>query len=272
MVRLSPWRHALVTGASSGIGEGFAEELADDHVDLILVGRDREALERVAARARERGVRADILQADLSGADGVERVAAAIRGCEPAVDLLVNNAGLGQWGWFADLPLAGAVETLRVNNEALVCLSYAAIERMRPAGRGTIVQVSSMAAAAPGPQQAVYAASKAFVSSFGQALSMELASTPITCTTVLPGFTRSNYFARVGLDVNLPDNRWMTARELARLTLDAARQGRPLVIPGTRNRMKIFVATPFPSLAYGRAKRGTRQAMATVRRLVPTAR
>jgi short-subunit dehydrogenase len=261
-----------VTGASSGIGEGFAEELADDGVDLILVGRNMEALERVAANVRSVGVRADVVAADLATDDGVETVVSALRVAEPPVDLVVNNAGLGQWGWFKDLPLEGAVATMRVNDEALVRLTHAAVPLMLERGPGALVQVSSMAAAGPGPQQAVYAASKAFVASFGQALSLELAATGVTCTTVLPGFTRSNYFARAGLEVNLPDDRWMTARELARLALDGARAGRPLVIPGTRNRLKIAIATPFPSLALGQAKRRTRQVIGGARQLVRTAR
>jgi short-subunit dehydrogenase len=110
----------------------------------------------------------------------------------------------------------------------------------------------------------VHAASKAFVS-FGQALSSELGPTPVTCTTVLPGFTRTNYFSRIGLSVDVPDGHWMTAGQVARISLDAARRGRPLVIPGTRNRYAIAVATQFPSLAKGRAKRRARQAIDLLR-------
>jgi short-subunit dehydrogenase len=255
-----------VTGASSGIGEGFADELGSANVGLILVGRDLIALEAVATRARAKGVQADVLQADLSTEEGVARVVSAIRDANPPVDLLVNNAGLGQFGWFVELPLERAVETMRVNNDALVRLTHAAVASMLEAGHGSIIQISSMASASPGQQQAVYAATKAFVSSFGQALSEELAGTPVTCTTVLPGFTRTNYFSRVGLSVEIPERHWMTAKQIARISLDAAQEGRPLVIPGTRNRWKITIATQFPSLAKGRAKRRTRRALDTARR------
>ncbi len=261
------WRRAVVTGASSGIGAGFADVLSRERVDLVLVARDVAALEVVAARARAQGVQAEVLPADLSTDEGIERVAAAITAADPAVDLVVNNAGIGQWGRFADLPLDRAIETLRVNNDAVVGISHAAVRAMLRSGGGTIIQLSSMASAAPGPQQAVYAASKAFVSSFGQALSAELDGSPISCTTVLPGFTRTQYFARAGLEVHLPANRWMEPEHLAVLALEAAVHGHRLLIPGARNRLKIAISTPFPSLAYGRAKSGTRRALQAARRI-----
>jgi short-subunit dehydrogenase len=264
VVDASQWRRALVTGASSGIGEAFADELASMHVDLILVGRDRAALERVASRARTSGVRVEVLRADLSNGEDVAGVVGVIHDAHPPIDLLVNNAGVGQWGGFVDLPVEGAIEILRVNDEAVVQLTHAAVAAMLDAGRGTIIQMASMASAAPGPNQAVYAASKAFVSSFGQAISSELAATPVTCTTILPGFTRTNYFSRVGLSPDIPETRWMTAQQVARASLDGARQGRPLVIPGARNRWKIAIATQFPSLAVGRVKRRTRWALQSV--------
>jgi uncharacterized protein len=246
------WRRALVTGASSGIGEALADELSSSHVDVVLVGQNLGALESVASRARSCGVQAEVLAADLSTDTGIRRVESAIDAAGD-VDLLVNCAGLGQWGLFADLPLQKAMETIQVNNVALVRLTYAALTKMLERGRGTIVQISSLASMGPGPHQAVYAATKAFVSSFGQALLVELESTPVTCTTVLPGFTRTNYFARVGLSPDVPESRWMTAQQVASMSLAGAADGRALVIPGTRNRRELALATPFPSLTKGRA-------------------
>ena len=259
-----PWRRALVTGASSGIGAAFADLLAAEHVDLVLIGRDREALDRVAAHARGRGIDVEVLPADLATDDGVEAAVAAIERSE--IDLLVNNAGLGQWGAFVDLPLDLALDCIRVNDEALVHLTHAAAVRMVKAGRGTIIQIASLAAAGPSPQQAVYAASKAFVSSFGQAIHSELVSSGVTCTTVLPGFTRTNYFARVGLSPNVPPNRWMTPAQVASRSLDAAAKGRPLLVPGGRNLAKAAIATPFPSIGFGRIKGRIREARDSVRR------
>jgi uncharacterized protein len=267
---MSAWHRALVTGASSGIGEAFADELARRRVDLVLVGRDQQALEMVADRARSRGVIAEVVQADLATPDGVARVVGVIRDSVVPIDLLVNNAGFGQWGRFLDLPLDQAIDSVHVNNDALVALTHTAASRMRALGAGAIIQISSMASIAPSPNQAVYGASKAFVSSFGQAMSQEWTESGIgiTCTTVLPSLTRTNYFERAGIEINADEKLWMSAAEVAVLSLDAAQRGRPLVIPNTRSRMRIAVATQFPSLAFGRAKRQVRSALLYARDLV----
>lgn len=254
-----------MTGASSGIGEAFVDELATARVDVVLVGRNQQALAAVAGRARARGVDAQVVCADLSTGTGVSGVESVL-GSGAAVDLLVNCAGLGQWGPFADLPVDRAVDTIEVNSVALVRLTHAALTRMLEEGRGAIIQISSMAAMAPGPQQAVYAATKAFVSSFGQALTVELEGTPVTCTTVLPGFTRTDYFARAGLAPRVPDSRWMTAQEVASMSLAAAAQGSPLVVPRARNRLEIALATPFPSMTKGRVVARARRVRRRLRR------
>jgi short-subunit dehydrogenase len=200
------WSVALVTGASSGIGEACAEVLSSTGVDLIVVGRNAVSLGAVASRARSKGVRVEVLQADLSTEVGLACVAESVRNADPMLDLLVNNAGVGQWGLFADLPLRDAIESLRVNNDALVQLTHAALGPMLHNRSGCIIQISSIAAAGPGPQQAVYAATKAFISSFGQALSAELVGTGVSCTTVLPGYpgpttSRGSDFVRTFLTV-----------------------------------------------------------------------
>jgi len=273
MVLVARWNRALVTGASSGIGEAFADELASRRVDVILVGRDRAALETAASRARGRGVIAEVVPADLASPDGLAHVVRVIENAAPAIDLLVNNAGLGQWGRFLDLPLDRAIESMHVNTDALVTLTHAAANRMRENGSGSIIQISSMASTQPGPMQAVYAATKAFVASFGQAMTREWADSEIgvTCTTVLPALTRTNYFARTGIDIDPNSKRWMSATEVALLSLDAAERGRPLVIPDARSRMKVAIATPFPSLALGRTKDQVHSVLRSARHIVQRA-
>ena len=249
---MKQWRRALVTGASSGIGEALIGHLAAAGTDVVLVGRDDDALEHVAQRARAMGVGAVVLVADLTTDDGVRHVTSFIVDSEPIIDLLVNNAGVGQAGSFVDLPLAGALDVIRVNDAAVVALTHAALGPMVAARRGGVIQIASTASASPGPGQAVYAASKAFVSSFGQALSTELHGTGVTCTTVLPGYTRTRYFERMGETPDVPDQYWMTADEVARVALDGARRQLPLVIPGAVNRRAIMMATAFPSSTKGR--------------------
>jgi short-subunit dehydrogenase len=265
---VTPWRRALLTGASSGIGEAFADELASVGVDLILVGRAAAALDAVAARAHGHGVEALALCADLAVAHDVTRVSSMIAECDPMIDLLVNAAGAGWVGQFAGSPLAGSIEMMRVNNEALVQLTHAALSRMVQAGRGSLIQISSTASAGPGPGQAIYAATKAFVTSFGQAISVELMPTGVTCTTVLPGYTRTRWFERVGIAPDIADARWMTAEQVARVAIDAARRGRAVVIPGAGNRWRVALASPFPSLAKGRVLGRARQTSAFARRTI----
>jgi short-subunit dehydrogenase len=260
------WRRALVTGASSGIGEALAGHLAAAGTDLVLVGRDRAALDDVAAKARQMGANAVVLAVDLATAAGLKEVVSTIESSDPMIDLLVNNAGLGQAGAFVDLPIDRALEMMRVNNDALVALTHAALARMVAAGHGCVVQMSSTAAAAPGPQQAVYAATKAFVSSFGQALSAELEGTGVTCTTVLPGFTRTRYFERIGRTVDIPDKYWMTADEVARFTFDGAGRQLALVVPGAANRRALMMAAAFPSMTKGRVVRQIQRARRAAQR------
>ena len=241
------WSRALVTGASSGIGEALAERLASSGVAVVLVGRSA-ALGAVAERIARAGGEVQAVQADLSVEEDLERVASLVRTAVPAIDLLVNNAGVGQFGAFADLPLAGAIETIRVNDEALVRLTHAAIGPMVAAGHGCVIHVSSTAALNPGPSQAVYSASKAFVSSFGRALAQELTGTGVTCTTVLPGYTRTRYFERVGLSPNIPEAHWMSADQVAALTIDAARAGQRFVIIRHTRGWELALSRRFPAL------------------------
>jgi short-subunit dehydrogenase len=259
------WRWTLVTGASSGIGEAFARHLGSLGVNVVLVGRDVGRLRSVAAVIAPSGVRTEVLVADLTTHEGVARVCTRLRSGEPMIDLLVNNAGTGQFGRFVDLPLAGAVEVLRVNNEALVQLTSVALVRMLRRRWGTIVQMSSTASAAPGPQQAVYAASKAFVSSFGQALSEELRGTGVTCTTVVAGRTRTRYFERVGAPVDVPARQWMSAEDVARLAIDAAQRGESIVVPGRANLRNVTLTSMFPSLPLGRALQSVRHVLGVSR-------
>lgn len=260
LARMERWQRALVTGASSGIGAALTGHLAAAGTDVVLVGRDRAALDAVASSARQMGVDAVVLAVDLATDDGVKQVVAAIERSDPMLDLVVNNAGTGQLGSFVDVPVDRALEMLRVNNDALVTLTHAALSRMVPAGRGCIVQMSSTASASPGPNQAVYAASKAFVSSFGQALSAELEGTGVTCTTVLPGFTRTPHFDRIGHTVDVPDKYWMTADEVARIAFDGARRQLTLVVPGAVNRRELMMASSFPSMMKGRVVKQIKRA------------
>jgi short-subunit dehydrogenase len=264
-----PWRRALVTGASSGIGEAFADLLSGSGVDLVLVGRNEEALEAVADRARRRGVEVTTMAVDLADDADLARVEAMLHDGEPMIDLLVNNAGLGPAGPFARQSAHDLRSTMRVNNDALVRLSHAALPRMLDADRGWLIQISSSASSAVIGGQAVYVATKAFVTSFGQSLSAELAGTKIVNTTVLPSYTRTNYFERNGVTPAIADEMWVSAELVARESLAAAAAGQVLVNPGPSPSWLRRLSARFPTLArspVGRLAKKMRALVASTRK------
>ncbi len=220
-----PWRSALVTGASSGIGTAIARQLADSGVSLVLVARRVDRLDQLAAELGSTKV--EVLAADLARDDDCARVAARLADTEQPIDLLVNCAGLGAAGVFADGDLEVYRQMLAVNVEALVALSHAAVGPMRDRGRGWIVNISSLGGHAPGPRFAVYSATKAFVTSFSEALHEELRRSGVVVTAICPGATRTEFGEVSGADSgDLPDFLWQGADEVAAEALAAAAAGR----------------------------------------------
>ena len=197
----------MVTGASSGIGEAYAERLAADRWDLVVVARTGERLSELAGRLNQaHAVTVRAVQADLSRPGEVARVGAEI-GALP-VDMLVNNAGLAHYMPFADLAAAQAAELVDLNVLAPVLLTQAVLPGMLARSRGTVINIASLlafsgAAQAPFlPKRAVYAATKSFLVTFSQALAAEVADRGIQVQVVCPGVVRSEFHARQGMDMN----------------------------------------------------------------------
>ncbi|MGH9004781.1 MAG: SDR family NAD(P)-dependent oxidoreductase, partial [Acidimicrobiia bacterium] len=216
------WQRALVTGASGGIGEALARRLAARGCHLVLVARTVPALDQLAAElSAAHGVEAEVLPADLITEDGVAAVAARLAdGAGPPVDLLVNNAGYGSAGKFAELDPARVAGEVRLNVLALVRLTSAAVPPMVARGRGSILNVSSVAGLQPIPNMATYAATKAFVTLFSESLHEELRAQNVTVTALLPGFTKTGFQARAGVS-RLPTWAWMDAGQVADAALAA---------------------------------------------------
>src|SRR5690606_24519244 len=169
-----PRRLALVTGASAGIGRAFAERLARDAWDLLLVARRRDRLEALAETLRAaHGRRVDVLAVDLTDAGGVRAVEERITK-EPTLELLVNNAGFGTSGPFVQRDRHGEEQEVRLNVLALLRLTHAALEAFCGRGHGSVINVSSLAGFQPAPFNATYGATKAFVNAFTQAVAEEL--------------------------------------------------------------------------------------------------
>jgi short-subunit dehydrogenase len=197
---------AVVTGASSGIGRSYAERLASDGMDVVLVARRADRLDALKRELEGRGARVRTLVADLSRAEDVQCLCAELDALP--VELLVNNAGLAHYMRFAELPGERARELIDVNALAPVLLTRAVIPGMLERGRGAIINVASLlafsgAARAPHlPKRAIYAATKAFLVTFSQILASEMEGTGVKVQVVCPGVVRSEFHSRQGIDMS----------------------------------------------------------------------
>jgi short-subunit dehydrogenase len=232
-----PDYRALVTGASSGIGAAFAQALHARHARLVLVARRALRLSELSSQlGGEPAV--TVVPLDLSLPDSVPRLMAFLQDRGITIDLLVNNAGVGWTGRFADQPEESIQQILDVNVRALVGLTRAFVPGMIERRRGAIVNVVSTSAFQPVPFLNVYAASKAFVLSFTEGLATELAGTGVRVQALCPGLTESEFHETSGTaKVAFTKTRMMSAAAVAAQSLRALDRGRPLrVIPGWDNR------------------------------------
>jgi uncharacterized protein len=219
---------ALITGASSGIGEEFACQLAAIGYDVILVARRKERLENLA---EELPTNAQVVTCDLGSEAGELPGKVAKLGVD--VDLLVNNAGFGLRGHFADLDAGREAEMVRVNCEAVVTLTHAFLPAMIERGQGGVITVASTAGMQPLPYETTYAATKAFAISFMEALSMELRGTGVKCLVVNPGPVKTEWQAVAGYDENTRTAPGMIdVRQCVADSLRAYDRGKRSVIPG----------------------------------------
>ena len=239
----------MVTGASSGIGRAMALQLAAEGTGLVVVARDTARLEELAREVADAGssVDVEVLPADLADPAQLATVEARLADADRPVDLLVNNAGFGTYGPFADLPIDEEEREIRVNVVALVRLAHAALGAMRERGSGTILNVSSVAGLQSTPGNATYGATTAFVASFSEALHEENRGSGVKVSMVLPGFTRTEFQERAGIEGrNIPSFAWMEVDECARLALDAARAGKPFFVPGALNKTMAAATDALP--------------------------
>lgn len=239
------WTRALVTGASSGIGEAIARRLAAEGTELVVVARDTGRLEALAA---ELATPTEVLTADLSERDQADVVAGRLGSDAAPIDLLVNNAGFGLVGAFTDLDFDADRRVVEVNAVVVHQLCHAAAKAMTAAGRGGILDVASVAAFMPTPDGATYAATKSFVVTLSESLHMALAPAGVHVTALCPGFTRTEFQERAEYDVShIPDFLWQDADEVARRGLDGVAKGRPRVVTGAPNRFATSALTTLPT-------------------------
>lgn len=233
---------ALVTGASAGIGREIARVLAYDH-DLILVARRRE---RLQALADELSGHHRVETCDLT--DATERRALLERLSDQPIDVLVNNAGFGSNGPFAENPPDGEVGQVQLNVIALVDLTRGLLPGMLERGRGRILNIASIAGFQPGPYMAVYYATKAFVLSFSEALAYELRATPVTVTVHCPAATASEFgdVAGNGKAKLFTEGHVDSAEVVAEDAVAAMHRGEVVRVYGLRNRLNTYLVGLVP--------------------------
>lgn len=234
----------LITGASSGIGLELAKCFAADKSDLILVARNTAALEKLADELRRKHkIEVHVLTADLSKPESPSEMFAQTGRAGLTVDVLVNNAGFGLHGGFAELPLPHQLEIIQVNITALVALTGFFLPGMVQRNCGGILNVGSVAGFLPGPNMAVYYASKAFVLSFSEALHEELSATGVRVTNLCPGATESN-FSVVARSHRVREThaRKMSAALVAQIGHKDFRNKKCLSVPGLQNKILTVMA------------------------------
>jgi uncharacterized protein len=238
---------ALVTGASSGIGAALARELARHGHDLVLSSRSREPMEALAAELRGLGAAATVVTADLAEPGGGVTLVGELKAHGIDVEVLVNNAGLGAFGAFEQTAPSRVADMLQVNIVALTELTQALLPAMRARRRGKIVLVASTASFIPCPYFAVYAATKAYVRSFGEALSQELRGSGIAVTVLCPGATETNFFEVAGNPPTLlQKGRMMTAEAVAKIGYRGMIRGERVTVAGVANRVLALAVTHLP--------------------------
>ncbi len=247
-VRTHP-RRALVTGASSGIGAVFARALARQGYDLILLARREDRLRELAKElGRKYGVQTEVLAADLSSPQDLERVAGWIAQVED-LDLLVNNAGFGVPGRFVEVDTRRNMEMVQVNVVAAIRLARAALPGMVRRGKGGIINVSSVAAFLPSAGNHTYGATKGYLNFFTRSLRDELEGTGVRVQALCPGYTYSEFHDVLGTGrPRTPAFMWLPAEKVVAESLRGLEEDRLFVVPGAVYQLAVAMAS-IPGMA-----------------------
>jgi uncharacterized protein len=231
----------LITGTSSGIGNELARLFARHGYNLVLVARSEQQLRQMAKELQEaHGVTARVIVKDLALACAPAEIFSELQRDNIQIDVLINNAGFGNYGLFAENDLCTELQMLQVNMVALTHLTRLLLPEMLKRGEGKILNMASLAAFQPGPRMAAYFATKAYVLSFSEALSNELKGTGVSITVLCPGFVTTNFHKRAGADkskmMNMP---MMDAKTVARLGYHALMNNKVVVVTGLINNVLV---------------------------------
>jgi len=229
----------LITGASSGIGLETARICAANGQHLLLAARRLDRLDALAAELRAaHGITVHTFAADLSKAEDVERLVAHSQEQGLTIDILINNAGFGDWGLFHETDWEKEAQMIDLNVRALTQLTKAFLPGMVARGRGRVMNVASTAAFQPGPLMAVYFATKHYVLAFSEAIANELKGTGVTVTALCPGITESGFVDAAAMKSSrLAKQKMPTSAEVARYGFEAMMKGKTVAVHGTVNRL-----------------------------------
>lgn len=248
---------ALVTGASDGIGLEFCKLLAKRGYDLILVARREDKLEQIGAQlAAQQGINYNIISVDLSQPQAAQEIYQETQNRGLRVDLLINNAGLLHNGFFTQLDLTAQENMIRVNVLALTSMCHLFANDMAQRKAGSILNIASLAAWMPIPNQNVYAATKAYVLAFSQALhdEMRAADTGVTITALCPGYTATKMMNNPdqGGRLMISEGLLQSAEQVAEIGLNACLAGKSTVVPGLANRITAAFTHLFPKTFFAK--------------------
>lgn len=239
----------LITGASSGIGKALVRQFAGEGFNIVAVASNDAKLELAAAELRA-AYPVDIVEIakDLTQSTAAQEIYDEVLRLGIMIDVLVNDAGVGQGGTFASSPIDKDIEIIRLNVESLTRLTKLFLADMLLRDSGRILNVGSVAGFQPGPLLAVYHATKAYVNSFSEALAEELKDTNVSVTLLCPGPTNTDFFERADLDDSriFESGMLMEPEEVAEVAYDALMNGERVVIPGMSNRVMTFTRRLMP--------------------------
>lgn len=243
------WPTALITGASVGIGRALATCFAKQGYELVLIARNVQKLNQLAGQLTQQyRVPVKVLPQDLTHPKAAIAIATQLREAQITIDVLVNNAGFGDFGYFWERETARELAMIQVNVMALTHLTRLLLPSMLAQGRGRILNVASTAAFQPGPLMAVYYASKAYVLSFSEALANELRGTGVTLTVLCPGPTASDFQRTAQMERSrfVSAQTLMPAETVAQAGYDGLMRGQVIVVPGLRNQVLALLVRFLP--------------------------
>lgn len=244
---------SLITGASSGIGEEFARQLAAENHNLVLVARSEKPLHELCDELMlKHNIMAHYVVLNLTEPGADQKLVEETERHGFEVDWLINNAGFGSIGDFTKLELDRELEMIDLNVSALVALTHRYLKKMRERKGGTIINVSSAAGFQPLPFMATYAATKAFVTSFSEAIGEENRPFGIRVMALCPGSTKTNFFAASKIDKPLTVKGQHTAEDVVKIGLRAVKNGRTRIVPGVANHIGSILGTFVPTVVTAR--------------------